>query len=101
MVDQWIEFATSELELPCAAWILPILGVIPNNAAATSKAKGDIRAALKILNTYFMTRTFLVGERVSLADIVVSCTLLPLYKMVDCQMIFGFDCSLGSRQGFP
>merc|ERR1711915_929395 len=33
-------------------------------------------------NDHLLTRTFLVGERISLADIAVACTLLNLYKHV-------------------
>merc|ERR1712066_649824 len=33
-------------------------------------------------NDHLLTRTFLVGERISLADIVVCCTLLSVYKQV-------------------
>jgi len=81
LVDQWIEWSRG-IEVPGAAWIYPILGFVPNNKQATSKAKGEIRAALKLLNDHLLTRTFLVNERVSLADIVVAMTFLPLYKMV-------------------
>merc|ERR1719334_2258311 len=52
------------------------------NKNATDRAKEDIKAALKTLNDHLLTRTFLVGERVSLADIAVACTLLSLYKQV-------------------
>lgn len=37
---------------------------------------------LGVLNQHLNTRTFLVGERVSLADITVVCSLLWLYKQV-------------------
>lgn len=46
------------------------------------RAKEDIKLALNILNTYLLPRTFLVGERVTLADITVACTLLKLYVHV-------------------
>merc|ERR1711992_53479 len=39
-------------------------------------------AALKCLNDHLLTRTFLVGERLSLADIAVATTMLSLYKQV-------------------
>jgi len=82
LIDQWIDFAGNEIELPSAAWIYPILEIVPENREATNKAKGDIRKALDILNHHLETRTFLVGERVSLADIVVSMSLYRLYQMV-------------------
>jgi elongation factor 1-gamma len=82
LVDQWIDFATSEIDLPSAAWLLPIFDIVPENREATSKAKGDIRKVFGILNNHLATRTFLVGERVSLADIVVSMSVYRLYKTV-------------------
>merc|ERR1711915_484087 len=45
-------------------------------------AKEDIKAALKTLNDHLLTKTFLVGERLTLADIAVACTMLSLYKQV-------------------
>merc|ERR1712121_405493 len=52
------------------------------NKTATERAKEDIKAALKTLNDHLLTRTFLVGERLSLADIAVACTMLSLYTQV-------------------
>jgi elongation factor 1-gamma len=81
-VDQFIDFAASEIELPGNVWVFPILGYIPNNSVATQKAKGDIRKALDFLNKHLNTKTFLVGERISIADIVVSLSLYYLYQRV-------------------
>merc|ERR1712192_231029 len=46
------------------------------------RAKEDLKAVLKALNDHLLAKTFLVGERISLADIAVACTLLSLYKQV-------------------
>ncbi len=48
----------------------------------TDRAKDDIKKALSVLNQQLETRTFLVGERISLADIAVASNLLLLYKWV-------------------
>ena len=48
----------------------------------TERAKEDISKALQVLHQHLETRTFLVGERVSLADICVACNLLHLYQWV-------------------
>jgi len=77
-----MDFAQSEIELPSAAWLFPILGIVPFHKEATEKAKGDIKKALQILNNHLNVRTFLVGERITLADISVACTLYRLYQLV-------------------
>lgn len=41
-----------------------------------------VRKVLGMLDAVLATRTFLVGERVTLADITVVCNLLLLYKHV-------------------
>jgi len=81
-VEQWIDFSVTEIDLPSSVWVFPILGYIQNNATATQRAKGDIRKVLDILNNHLAERTFLVGERISLADIVVATSLHRLYVKV-------------------
>jgi len=81
-IEQWIDFSTSEIDLPASVWVFPILGFIPNNAQATQKSKGDVRKVLEFLNKHLQTKTFLVGQRISLADIVVASSLVRLYQKV-------------------
>ena len=57
------------------------MGIMQFNKGNTERAKEDVKKALGSLNTHLLTRTFLVGERVSLADISVCCTLLHLYQV--------------------
>jgi elongation factor 1-gamma len=82
LVDQWIDFSVGEVDLPAAVWLYPIYGLIENNPKATNTAKADIRKVLEILNKHLLDRTFLVGERVTLADIVLTACLYPLYTNV-------------------
>jgi len=81
-VEQWIEFAANEIDLPAAVWVYPIQGIIPNNPTATQKAKGDIRKCMENLNKHLLSRTFLVGQRITLADIVVAMSVYRLYELV-------------------
>jgi len=82
LVNQWIDFASTEIDLPAGVWLYPILGYIEYSADATNLAKGDIRKVLQILNEHLATRTYLVGEKLSLADIVVGTSLVYLFKNV-------------------
>jgi len=84
-IGQWIDFSASNIDLPRDAWLLPIRGHVPNDhfsQLATAKAKETFKKVLRILNAQLLSRTFLVSERVTLADIVVAMALLPLYTTV-------------------
>lgn len=45
-------------------------------------AKDDVKKALTALNSHLLTRTYLVGEQLTLADISVAMTLLHLYQYI-------------------
>ncbi|XP_050296047.1 elongation factor 1-gamma isoform X2 [Anthonomus grandis grandis] len=82
---QWIGFAEGDVLPAGCAWVFPILGIIKNNPStqeAFQRAKNDMKAALTTLNDHLLTKTYLVGERITLADIVVACNLLNPYKYV-------------------
>jgi len=81
-VVQWMCMADNEILPASCTWVFPTMGIMQFNKNATDRAKVDIQAALKTLNDHLLTRTFLVGERLTLADIAVACTLLNLYKHV-------------------
>lgn len=81
-VEQWLDWVRGEVEVPGAVWLYPIFGIIEENPQATKLAIEDIKKALDTLDEHLKTRSFLVGERLTLADIVVSQTLVPFYKMV-------------------
>merc|ERR1711915_1008117 len=81
-IVQWMNFADNEILPASCTWIFPILGIMHHDKNALERAKEDVRRALGVLNTHLLPRTFLVGERISLADICVCCTLLHLYQYV-------------------
>jgi elongation factor 1-gamma len=82
LIEQWIDYSIHEIELPASVWVFPIQGKIPNNPAAVQRAKSDIRNILETLDKHLLTRTYLVGQRITLADIVVSMSLYHLYELV-------------------
>ncbi|NXI32083.1 EF1G factor, partial [Sterrhoptilus dennistouni] len=81
-VLQWVNFADSDVVPPASTWVFPTLGILHYNKQATEVAKEEVRRVLGVLDGHLRTRTFLVGERVSLADISLVCALLWLYKQV-------------------
>lgn len=82
LIQTYINVAENEIAPAAATWIYPILGFIPYSEANTKKAKEDITKTLTTLNKILATRTYLVGEAVTLADIHVAVALLFLYKLV-------------------
>merc|ERR1711942_130687 len=81
-VVQWMCMADNEILPASCTWVFPTMGIMQYNKTATERAKEDIKAALKTLNDHLLTKPFLVGERLTLADIAVACTMLSLYKQV-------------------
>merc|ERR1711874_701512 len=81
-VVQWMCMADNEILPASCTWVFPTMGIMQFNKNATERAKEDVKAALKTLNDHLLTRTFLVGERLTLADIAVATTMLSLYKQV-------------------
>lgn len=59
-VDSWIDFCAHELELPATIWYYPVIGYMPYNAAAVTKAKEDLKAALGALEKALLQKTYLV-----------------------------------------
>lgn len=81
-VDAWVDFALNEVELPASMWVYPVLGLSDFNPAVTAQSKKDLKAALISLEKHLKFRTFMVGDAVTLADIVLACALLYPFKMV-------------------
>ena len=68
-VLQWIAYSLNEAQNSSLNWVI----------------NGDPRqgkSVLNILEIYLKTRTFLAGERISIADISMAMALLPLYQYV-------------------
>lgn len=81
-VVQWLSFADSEIGPASSAWVFPVLGIMQFNKNSNERAKQDIAAALSTLQARLVNNTFLVGERITLADIVVFTSLLHVFQHV-------------------
>merc|ERR1712117_272597 len=82
---QWLWYAAGDLYHSTAGWVTPTTpghtcsGANPGTVAAS---KSSLLAKLEALNTQLTLQTYLVGERLSLADVGVAMTLLPAYRQV-------------------
>jgi len=81
-IDSWVDFAANELELPASVWFYPVLGYMPFQKNAYEKAKTDLATGLETLNSTLVTKTYLVGDKITLADIVVASALVYPFKLV-------------------
>ncbi|KRF99731.1 LOW QUALITY PROTEIN: uncharacterized protein Dwil_GK22492 [Drosophila willistoni] len=79
-VQQWISFADNEIVPASCAWVFPLLGIVPQQKNNT--AKQDAEVVLQLLNQKLLNATYLAGERITLADIIVFSSLLHLYEHV-------------------
>ncbi|KAG0308921.1 Elongation factor 1-gamma [Linnemannia gamsii] len=81
-IQQWVQFVDCSLTTALSAWIYPILGYSPYNKASETAAIERTRACLATLERHLIKKTYLVGERVTLADISSASALFAGYKMV-------------------
>lgn len=82
LVLQYILMMESEFNHLDVEWRCPILGFFPYDSVRVERAKKGMLAFLGKLNKIVASKAFLVGEIITLADICVACSLLPLYKTV-------------------
>jgi elongation factor 1-gamma len=75
-----LSFADNELWPAAAAWLFPILSIMQYNKNTHDRAKQDVAKSLNYLQSRLVNSTFLVGERITLADIVVFCNLAQLFQ---------------------
>ena len=75
-VDSWVDWTANEIEVPGCMVVYPIFGFLPPNPKNMSKGKKDLVEALKVLEKHLRSRTFMVGNTVTLADIVVTAALV-------------------------
>lgn len=92
LVDQWVDFAANEVEPARAMWLFPVQGFMQFDQEAYDAARADMMKALHLLDARLESCEYLVGAQVTLADIVVVCALVDLFRLV-------FD--EGVRSEFP
>lgn len=81
-VREYISFAENEIVPSACTWVYPTLGLRQYNKQETDKAMAHLKNCLNKLNNDLLTKTFLVGERITLADITLCTSLVMLYVQV-------------------
>lgn len=72
-MDSWIDFCAHEIELPATVWCYPVIGYMPYNHAAVTKAKEDLKTALGALESALLEKTYLVRNAMLLVVIHITC----------------------------
>lgn len=80
-VLQYILFAESDLTPAALGTIGPLVGFYPMVGAAQKSASEQLVHLLGVLNNILADKTFLVGERMTVADVVVVCDLIMAFKL--------------------
>ncbi|CAI9786703.1 unnamed protein product [Fraxinus pennsylvanica] len=81
-IEQWIDFATTEIDVNIGRWYLPRIGFAQYLPPAEEAAISSLKRALGALNTHLASNTYLVGHGVSLADIIMTCNLSYGFKQI-------------------
>ncbi|XP_016465621.1 elongation factor 1-gamma 2 [Nicotiana tabacum] len=81
-IEQWNDFSATEIDANIARWLYPRLGYGPYIPPAEEAAVAALKRALDALNTHLASNTYLVGESITLADIIMGCNLSIGFGMI-------------------
>lgn len=81
-VDQWLDFLNNEVDPTRGIWLYPVLGIFEFNPQAYAEAKKDMSKVMSVLNAHLLHNTYLVGNKITLADIGIVSSLVGLYTTV-------------------
>lgn len=79
---RWMSFANAEVLPRFGAWYRPLMGLDPYNKKAVEDASKAALKAVSVLETHLTANTYLVGERVTLADIFAAALLTRAFAKV-------------------
>lgn len=81
-VLQWLSYGGRDVESAVLSWVYPALGLVESTPVNVQRAKDELKRVFEFVNQYLKTRTFLVGDRLSLADVSLAADLLLAYEHV-------------------
>ena len=92
LVEQWISFADDEILNPTIQIYLLCNNIVPYNKAAEQRVWDSLDRAFSFLEAELKKKTFLVGHRVTLADLTVAS---------DLSFTFGHVAGVNFRSKYP
>ncbi|KAI8017769.1 hypothetical protein LOK49_LG04G00639 [Camellia lanceoleosa] len=81
-VEQWIDFASLEIEANILNWFRPRRGRAVYLPPAEEAAISALKRGLGALNTNLASNTCLVGHAVTLVEIIITCNLYSGFTRV-------------------
>ena len=66
---RWMSFANSEVLIGLGGWFRPLIGRDPYNKKSVEDSQKHALSAVKTLEDHLLVNTYLVGERLTLADL--------------------------------
>lgn len=69
---RWLSFGNMEILGLMPAALLPLLGRMPYNKKSVEEAQTKLNDNAKVLEDHLLVNTYLVGERLTLADVMVA-----------------------------
>lgn len=79
---RWMSFANSEILPPLGGWFRPLIGRGLYNKKSVDTAQASALKAVGVLEKHLLTQTFLVGERLTLADLFATSTIARGFQYV-------------------
>ncbi|KIV99725.1 uncharacterized protein PV09_08655 [Verruconis gallopava] len=73
---KWLSYANTEILPKLAGWYRPIKGLDPYNKKNVEESQAAALAAVHVVEEHLLVNTYLVGERLTLADIFVASMLV-------------------------
>ncbi|KAJ0743803.1 putative elongation factor 1B gamma, glutathione S-transferase, Thioredoxin-like superfamily [Helianthus annuus] len=86
-IEQWIDFSAFEFDLNIRGWYIPRLGygnyIKPVYIKPVEEnCISGLKRGLDALNKYLASHTFLVGDGITLADIITTCNMFMAFKLL-------------------
>eukprot|EP00798_Chlamydomonas_sp_ICE-L_P016395 gene16395-22597_t len=80
-VDQWVDWA-NVLDESAPGWLYVLWGMRPYDKAAYEVCQAKFETNMSILEAHLTGKTWMVGDRVTLADIVVAMNVFNYYILI-------------------